>query len=67
MSSSELFRMLNTSPGVVGGQRTSANRDKLFDSRPAILSPFIACRTVPVLVLLWILLFVFIFIDLFIY
>ena len=40
-----VFRMLNTSPGVVGGQRT-------FDSRPAVLPPFIACRTVPALVLL---------------
>ena len=38
------FRTLNTSPGVVGGQWTSANRNKLFDSRPAVLSPFIACR-----------------------
>ena len=55
-----VFCMLNTSPGVVGGQRTSANRDKLFDSRPADLSPCIACRTVPALVLLCI----FIFIDL---
>ena len=43
---------LNTSSGVVGGQRTSANRNNLFDSRPAVLSPFIACRTVPALVLL---------------
>jgi len=51
-----VFRTLNTSPGVVGGQRTSANRDK-FDSRPAILSPFIACRTL-------VLLCIFIFIDL---
>ena len=32
MSSSELFRTLNTGLGVVGGQRT-------FDSRPAVLSP----------------------------
>ena len=38
------FRSLNTSPGVVGGQRTSTNRDKLFDSRPAVLPPFIVCR-----------------------
>jgi len=45
VSSSELFRSLNTGLGVVGGQRT-------FDSRPAVLSPFIACRTVPALVLL---------------
>ena len=52
-----VFRTLNTSPGVVGGQRTSAIRDKLFDSRPAVLSPLIACRTVPALVLLCILFF----------
>jgi len=45
VSSSELFRTLNTSLGVVGGQRT-------FDSRPAVIPPFIACRTVPALVLL---------------
>ena len=38
-----VFRTLNTSPGVVGGQRTSANRDKLCDSRPAVHSPFIVC------------------------
>ena len=44
MSSSELYHTLNTGLGV-GGQRT-------FDSRPAVLSPFIACRTVPALVLL---------------
>jgi len=47
-----VFRTLNTSPGVVGGHRTSANRDKLLDSRPTVLSPFIACRTVPTVVLL---------------
>ena len=39
-----VFHMLNTSPGVVGGQQTSANCDKLFDSRPAVHSPFIVCR-----------------------
>ena len=39
VSSIELFRTLNTCPGVVGGQPTSANRDKLFDSRPAVHSP----------------------------
>jgi len=39
VSSIELIRTLNTSPGVVGGQRTSANRDELFDCRPAVLSP----------------------------
>ena len=44
VSSIELFSYANTSPGVVGGQRTSANRDKLFDSRPAVHSPFIVCR-----------------------
>jgi len=44
MSLIELFRTLNTSAGVIGGQRTSANRDKLFDSRPAVHSPFIVCR-----------------------
>jgi len=38
VSSIELFR-----PGVVGGQRTSANRNKLFDSRPVMHSPFIVC------------------------
>ena len=43
VSSIELFRTLNTSSGVVGGQRTSADRDKLFDSRPAVHSPFIVC------------------------
>ena len=37
MSSSELFRTLNTGLGLVGGQRT-------FDSRPAVLPPFITCR-----------------------
>ena len=42
--SNELFRTLNTDPGVVGGQRTSANRDKLFDSRPAVHCTFIVCR-----------------------
>jgi len=47
-----VFRTLNTSPGVVGSEQTSANSDKLFDSRPAVLFPFIACRTVPALVLL---------------
>ena len=53
VSSSELFRTLNTGLGVVGGQRTSTIRDKSLDSRPAVLSPFIACRlTVPALVLL---------------
>ena len=53
MSSSELFRTLNTGLGVVGGQRTSTIRDKSLDSRPAVLSPFIARRlTVPALVLL---------------
>jgi len=56
VSSIELFSYAER-PGVVGGQRTSANRDKLFDSRPAVLSPFIACRTVSALVLLCILLF----------
>jgi len=45
VSSSELYHTLNTGLGVVGGQRT-------FDSRPAVLSPFIASRTVPALVLL---------------
>jgi len=44
VSSIELFRTLNTDLGVVGGQRTSANRDKLFDSWPAVHSPFIVCR-----------------------
>ena len=39
VSSIELFRTLNTSPGVVGGQQTSANHDKLLDSRPAVHSP----------------------------
>jgi len=39
-----VYHTLNTSPRVVGGQRTSANRDKLFDSRPAVHSPFIVCR-----------------------
>jgi len=52
VSSSELFRTLNTGLGVVGGQRTSTTRDKSLDSRPAILPPLIACRTVPALVLL---------------
>ena len=52
MSSSELLRTLNTGLGVVGGQRTSTIRDKSLDSRPAVLPPFIACRTVPALVLL---------------
>ena len=42
MSSSELFRTLNTGLWVVGGQRTSTIRDKSLDSRPAVLSPFIA-------------------------
>jgi len=37
------FRTLNTSLGVVGSQRTSANRDKLFDSSPAVLPLFIVC------------------------
>ena len=44
VSSIELFRTLNTGPGVVGGQRTSVNRDKLFNSRPAVHSPFIVFR-----------------------
>ena len=44
VSSSELFRTLNTGLEVVGGQRTSTIRDKSLDSRPAVLSPFIACR-----------------------
>ena len=44
VSSTELFCTLNTGLGVVGGQRTSANRDKFFDSRPVVHSPFIACR-----------------------
>ena len=44
VSSIELFRTLNTSLGVVGGQRTSVNRDKLFDGRPAVHSPFIECK-----------------------
>jgi len=44
VSSIELFRTLNTSPGVVGCQRTSANRDTFFDSRPAVHSPFIVCK-----------------------
>ena len=52
MSSSELFRTLNTGLGVVGVQQTSTIRDKSLDSRPAVLPPFIACRTVPALVLL---------------
>jgi len=39
-----VFRTLNTSPGVVEGQRTSANRDKLLDSRPAVHFPCIVCR-----------------------
>ena len=43
MSSSELFRTLNTDLGVVGRQRTSMIRDKSLDSRPAVLSPFITC------------------------
>ena len=45
MSSSELFRTLNTDLGVVGRQRMSTIRDKSLDSRPAaVLSPFITCR-----------------------
>ena len=46
------FRYAEHQSGVVGGQRTSSNSDKLFGSGPAVLSPFIACRTVPALVLL---------------
>ena len=54
LSSSELFCTLKTGLGVVGGQRTSTIRDKSLDSRPAVLSPFIALdKTVPALVILY--------------